>query len=331
MMTLNLHDHHFSLVVDMDKYTQFHMCPKCRRLFQSEYNLRRHTNIKKDCTRVRFIYKGGVYKNTPTIFERLMELGIETPRELRIYPYKIVFDFKSYFSRSKNNAESQVTNTLLDCNHVPLSASVPVLGFNSGRYDLNLVKRDFHFFYTETDNRDIRTIKRCNQYIAVYTEHSLFLDMVNYLAPGYSYANYLKAFIAGECKGFFPYEWMTSTRKLSNVRLPPRSPFYSSLTGTGISQEQYNSCLLVWRQLGMKTFRDYLIYYNNKDVSPFVKAINEHIQFFIGKGIEMFKDGMTLTVKIIEKGKKNCVVSRQSDNLKKEKPLRPQFKKYILP
>ena len=124
VMTLNLHDHHFSLVVDMDKYTQFHMCTKCRRLFQSEYNLRRHTNIKKDCTRVRFIYKGGVYKNTPTIFERLMELGIETPRELRIYPYKIVYDFESYFSRSKNNAESQVTNTLLDCHHVPLSASV---------------------------------------------------------------------------------------------------------------------------------------------------------------------------------------------------------------
>ena len=53
-----------------------------------------------------------------------MELGIETPPELRIYPYKIVYDFESYFSRSKNNAESQVTNTLLDCHHVPLSASV---------------------------------------------------------------------------------------------------------------------------------------------------------------------------------------------------------------
>ena len=43
---------------------------------------------------------------------------------LRIHPYKIVYDFESYFSRSKNNAESQVTNTLLDCHHVSLSASV---------------------------------------------------------------------------------------------------------------------------------------------------------------------------------------------------------------
>ena len=35
-----------------------------------------------------------------------------------------MYNFESYFSRSKNNAESQVTNTLLACHHVPLSASV---------------------------------------------------------------------------------------------------------------------------------------------------------------------------------------------------------------
>ena len=43
---------------------------------------------------------------------------------------------------------------------------VPVISFNSGRYDLNLVKRDFHSFYTENDKNEIKTIKRCNQYIA---------------------------------------------------------------------------------------------------------------------------------------------------------------------
>ena len=30
VMMLNLHYHHFSLVTDMEKYTQFHMCTKCR-------------------------------------------------------------------------------------------------------------------------------------------------------------------------------------------------------------------------------------------------------------------------------------------------------------
>ena len=69
VMTLNLYNHHFSLVTDMDKYTQFHMGTKCHRLFQSEYNLRRHSNIKQDCTKVKFIYKGGVYRNKP-LFSR---------------------------------------------------------------------------------------------------------------------------------------------------------------------------------------------------------------------------------------------------------------------
>ena len=108
VMTLNLYNHHFSLVTDMDKYTQFHMCTKRRRLFQSEYNLRRHTNIKQDCTKVKFIYKGGVYRNKTSIFERLMELGIEMPPELRIYPCKIVYDYESYFSRSKDKTERDV-------------------------------------------------------------------------------------------------------------------------------------------------------------------------------------------------------------------------------
>ena len=53
-----------------------------------------------------------------------MALGKETPPEVRIYPYKIVYDFESYFSRSKNKTEPEVTKTLLDCHHVLLSASV---------------------------------------------------------------------------------------------------------------------------------------------------------------------------------------------------------------
>ena len=43
-----------------------------------------------------------------------------------------------------------------------------------------------------------------------------------------------------------------------------------------------------------ENFQGLFIYYNNKDVAPFVKAINEHMKFVIGKAIDMFKDGMTL-------------------------------------
>ena len=145
---------------------------------------------------------------------------------------------------------------------------VPVVGFNSGRYDLNLIKVQLHSFFCSKKGEveEFSVIKRSNQYLAIYTQHTVFLDVVNYLAPGYNYANYVLAFTREGHKGHFPYEWMTSTRKLNNKTLPPRSAFDSKLTGTKMSESDYAKCKKVWSDQKMQTFRDYLIYYNNKDV-----------------------------------------------------------------
>jgi G:T-mismatch repair DNA endonuclease (very short patch repair protein) len=390
LMCLNLYKKHVSLIINLKKYGQVYKCEKCRQVFTTSTGLKRHCGVKKDCTKVHFIYKGGVYRNNKTIFQRLAEIGIHTPDYLKIYPYKIIFDFESYFSETKQAREG---NSYVEYHHIPLSASVvsnfpgyeepkcfirkthkkedplvnnvllyvntvaeainsaliirfqniltalkelklkaleieekalkiagyknsnikqkhpltqleirllnyinrvPVIGFNSGRYDINLIKREFHTFFTTQQKEEIHTIKRCNQYIAIYTKNCLFLDMFNYLAPGYSYANYLKAFVKDDCKGFFPYEWMDNIRKLQNKTLPPRQAFYSSLTKKTITKSEYKSCKDVWKQKNMKIFQDYLIYYNNKDVAPFVHAISEHAKFFIERGIDMFKDGSTL-------------------------------------
>ena len=134
---------------------------------------------------------------------------------------------------------------------------VPVVGFISGRYDLNLIKVHLHtFFSTKEESECFSVIKRSNQYLAVYTKHTVFLDVVNYLAPGYNYQNYLLAFTKNECKKHFPYSWMTSVRKLENTTLPPRSAFYNKLTGCHISQADYESCEKVWRNQKMRRLRD---------------------------------------------------------------------------
>ena len=387
-VNLNMHRNHLSLIVDMSKYGKVYNCEKCHKVFGSSFNLKRHTAVTKDCTQVHFRYKGGVYKPSKSVFEKLEEFNIITPDHLKIYPYKIVYDFESYFVKNVRKGE----NTTLEVDHVPLSASVasdfpghlnpvcfvrcsnkadddlvfrvleyidtvgakismcvterfkpvidqldvllsveevkeekatkisglkkptisesplkkmkeslltyinkvPVIGFNSGRYDLNLIKRDFHSFFSAREKIAMKTIKRCNQYIAVYTKNLVFLDMFNYLAPGYSYANYLKAFLKDTDKGFFPYEWMDSVRKLDNTSLPPRGAFYSSLTGKTLTKDEYKSCQEAWVREKMLTMKDYLVYYNNLDVAPFVRAINEHSKFFIQRGVDMFKDGLTL-------------------------------------
>ena len=341
VINLNMYKSHLSLITNMGKYGKLYSCDRCHKVLTSAYNMKRHSAITKDCTKVRFLYKGGVYKPPKTIFQKLSEVGVHTPDELKIYPYKIVYDFESYFT--KNTSVGGNTNIELD--HIPLSASVasdfpgytkpvcfvrctnrdndpivsnvleyindlgskinakvlesfkcvteqldvleeqekkleevalknsklktgayvqspiqrlrqalmlyinrvPVVGFNSGRYDLNLIKRDFHSFFSAKEKKTMATIKRCNQYIAVYTQNLVFLDMFNYLAPGYSYANYLKAFLKDTRKGFFPYEWMNNVEKLKNKKLPTRSAFFSSLTQKGLTLKEYKSCQAAWK------------------------------------------------------------------------------------
>ena len=53
--------------------------------------------------------------------------------------------------------------------------------------------------------------------------------MVNYLATGYSYDKYLKAYGCELEKGNFPYECMDDMLKLDDRVLPSQEAFYSRL------------------------------------------------------------------------------------------------------
>ena len=67
-------------------------------------------------------------------------------------------------------------------------------------------------------------------------------------------------------KGFFPYEYLDSIKKLKDPNLPPQKAFFSKLTGNGITKKNYNHALNVWETFDMKTFKDYLKLYNESDV-----------------------------------------------------------------
>jgi len=67
-------------------------------------------------------------------------------------------------------------------------------------------------------------------------------------------------------KGVFPYEFIDSVNRLNENKLPPKSAFYSNLTGSGISDEDYKHAQKVWEEFECKTLRDYLELYNKSDV-----------------------------------------------------------------
>jgi hypothetical protein len=103
---------------------------------------------------------------------------------------------------------------------------VPVLGFNSSNFDLNLIRIWFVPFLFKEGAKLNKPITRGNAYLTLSTDRFLFLDVMNYVAGGISYANLLKMFNVEEQKGHFPYEWFTSVEKLSEG-LPPQKDFYA--------------------------------------------------------------------------------------------------------
>ena len=170
---------------------------------------------------------------------------------------------------------------------------LPVIGFNSGHYDLNVVKKILIPYLLKNGENQF-VIKRQNTFMCLSTDKLKILDMVNFLAPGYSYDKYLKAYGCELQKGHFPYKYMDGIGKLGDRALPPQAVFYSQLRNEGISDADYALCQVAWRDNRMKTMRDYLIFYNNLDVTPFIDAIAKQAAFYHNRHIDIFKDGISV-------------------------------------
>ena len=67
-------------------------------------------------------------------------------------------------------------------------------------------------------------------------------------------------------KGVYPYDYMDSPEKLNETRLPPKSAFYSKLSNSNITDEDYNHAQKVWKDFNMITMRDYHNLYLELDV-----------------------------------------------------------------
>ena len=148
---------------------------------------------------------------------------------------------------------------------------LPVVGFNSGRYDLCLIKK---LFLTLFHPNIEFTVKKNNNYVCIKSSNLKFLDMVNYIAPGFFNQNFIKVFGVEE-NNFFPYEWLDSPDKLDYPDVPPHGSFYSSLKQSNITDKEYAFVVSTWQAKNWKSVRDMLVYYHNCDVVPFLEAIEK--------------------------------------------------------
>ena len=128
-------------------------------------------------------------------------------------------------------------------------------------------------------------------------------------------------------KDFFPYEWFDNPDKLDFPGLPPYEALFSKLRNnnpldkdftdyeklrkSGLDEQQalkklqiktvppsgldnYSYLQQTWQKNGMTVLKDFLQWYNNKDVVPTLEAMQKVIQFYHNKGIDMLKLGCTL-------------------------------------
>ena len=171
---------------------------------------------------------------------------------------------------------------------------VPTLGFNSGTYDLNLIKNYFVKELADTANK-VRVAKNGSKIMFLLTDRLRFLDIINYLGPGTSYERWVKAYDCKATKSWLPYEWFDGEEKLDYEGLPEYEHWYSKLKKEYVlTREEWKACKQVFEEKGMKTFKDWLEYYNNLDVAPGLEALEKMKAFYIEKGIDILKDAVSI-------------------------------------
>ena len=190
---------------------------------------------------------------------------------------------------------------------------LPVFGFNSAKYDINLIKSYLLLILNNERNMELIVNKKANQLESFKFGEVQLLDIMNFLGGATSLDSFCKCYKTAETKGFFPYECFDCPQKMSNGELPPYDVFFSKLRNLNPLEKDYSdyqkilSCRLkteealskmkvskpppsgeenyqylldIWNLENMCTFKDFLRWYNNKDVVPTLEAMQKMVAFY---------------------------------------------------
>ena len=144
------------------------------------------------------------------------------------------------------------------------------------------------------------------------------LDIMNDLGGATSLDSFLKAYNTSQTKGFLS-QWTSSLRRIFqhfskhwNVNhLGKDYSVYHKLFSCGLmteealskmkssppplsGEENYKYFLDIWNHENMCTFKDFLRWYNNKDIVPPLEALQKTLAFHHKNGIDMLNLGYTL-------------------------------------
>ena len=113
-------------------------------------------------------------------------------------------DMSTQFLRMQKNQLNDLKQNLERYVH-----TLPVFGFNSGRYDLNLIKSYLIPYLINDKEAEPIVIKKANDFISLKFGYIQFLDIMKCLGGATSLDSFLKAYKASETKGFLLMSGLT--------------------------------------------------------------------------------------------------------------------------
>ena len=160
-----------------------------------------------------------------------------------------VFEFEDHCFEDDNKEKDASTqflqmqkNQLIELQeHLGRYCNVlPVFGFNSAKYDINLIKSYLLPILINERNMEPTVIKKANQFVSFKFVDVQLLDIMNFLGGATSLDSFLKACKTSETKGFFPHEWFDCPQKMNNSELPPYDAIFSKLRNVNPLEKDYS-------------------------------------------------------------------------------------------
>ncbi len=143
----------------------------------------------------------------------------------------------------------------------------------------NLKGYDGHLLISELTQKDgnISVIAKSLECYMSFTIGNLkFIDSLNFLSSSLSalvdncatFPHTMKVYNDKDMlrKGIYPYEYVSDMEILEQKQLPPINAFYSSLTNSGASEEDYSWAQDIWKKFGCSNLKDYTNLYLSCDV-----------------------------------------------------------------
>ena len=159
---------------------------------------------------------------------------------------------------------------------------IPVFFHNLERYDSHILMQDLGKY----KEKKLKCIpKNSEKYISFSLGHLHFLDSLSFMnkslgklvdnlaAEGDHQFHHIRRHYKNPeqrelllRKGVYPYEWMDDFDKFDYTYLPEKEAFYSKLTMSNITDDDYKHAQKVWETFNMKSMRNYHDLYLKTDV-----------------------------------------------------------------